>query len=521
MNRFNTHIKLKHLIISVVALAFVLTITSNYFSIHYLNREMLKENTLETNHVYVEKIAKTADMYIEQTLKMLTYSADELADKMDDENALTEVATRLQAQNDTFNSVAIVKPDGLIVAGAPAKYNLKGVRVTSQEGLKALKQKKQYVSMPYIAGTGKYMITLSEPIFSEADEYLGEISCTIYLHENNLFNVLLEKHFYDDGSYVYVVDRDGRIIYHRDMERVGEMVIENEVVQHVTRGESGMQLVTNTKGIKMLAAYSPIESTNWGVISQRPLDVTIRPAGELGFKMFLSTIPLLVLSIFIVLFAANRIAKPLQRLALITESSSKNNEEQALKQVDGWYYEAFQLKNALLNSLSTLYEQVDLLKDQSTIDPLTGLMNRRAMDALLKQWTLEKLAYAVVMVDLDGFKKVNDTYGHAVGDEVLKFLANIMQEVMREQDICCRYGGEEFVILMPGTSQEIAFHMVERLRRIMESTDSPCGRPVTLSAGVAVFSETMRDPAIVLAMADKALYEAKTSGRNRVMIDRS
>lgn len=113
---------------------------------------------------------------------------------------------------------------------------------------------------------------------------------------------------------------------------------------------------------------------------------------------------------------------------------------------------------------------------------------------------------------------MNDTYGHAVGDKVLQFLASHMEAVAREGDVCCRYGGEEFVILLPNTAAEEAAQVAEQLRGILATTESPCGRPITLSAGIAAYPAMADSTEELIKAADDALYLAKQEGRNQVKV---
>ncbi|WP_193768054.1 GGDEF domain-containing protein [Ureibacillus chungkukjangi] len=188
-----------------------------------------------------------------------------------------------------------------------------------------------------------------------------------------------------------------------------------------------------------------------------------------------------------------------------------------LNSLNAWYYEASKIKNALIQSFSFLHGQVSTLKDENSIDSLTNLTNRRAMDAVLQAWTVQGKMYSVIMLDIDRFKSINDTYGHATGDEVLKFLALQMRNAVREQDMCCRYGGEEFIILLPETGVDEAYDIAEELRRNVEGTISPIGKSVTFSAGIAVFPKQASNPKKLIELADAALYEAKNLGRNRVV----
>ncbi|KQZ62869.1 response regulator PleD [Rhizobium sp. Root149] len=158
-------------------------------------------------------------------------------------------------------------------------------------------------------------------------------------------------------------------------------------------------------------------------------------------------------------------------------------------------------------------------------DGLTGLHNRRYLDNHLK--TLFSRAAArsrplsVCITDIDRFKSVNDTYGHDAGDEILREFARRIRSTVRGADLACRYGGEEFVVVMPDTDAHSAASIAERLRGIIEA--APFALPsggslqITASLGIASFTAGVETPEQLLKNADRALYEAKNSGRNRVV----
>jgi diguanylate cyclase (GGDEF)-like protein/PAS domain S-box-containing protein len=153
----------------------------------------------------------------------------------------------------------------------------------------------------------------------------------------------------------------------------------------------------------------------------------------------------------------------------------------------------------------------------SSIDFLTGLHTRKFLDeALTRHAATEEMPFSCVMFDIDHFKKVNDTYGHQVGDTVLKEVALIIKDCSREGDTACRYGGEEFVVLLPGNGLDRAVSIAERIRqRIAGKVCLPDGKCVTASAGCSEYAAG-EDGFLVLQRADQALYAAKNSGRNRV-----
>jgi two-component system, cell cycle response regulator len=178
---------------------------------------------------------------------------------------------------------------------------------------------------------------------------------------------------------------------------------------------------------------------------------------------------------------------------------------------------ALALHNALL---------FDRLERLAALDPLTGVYNRRfGMTRLHEEFgrTLRMEApLGVVMFDLDHFKQVNDVYGHLTGDRVLLRMAKAARNVMREGDILVRYGGEEFLAILPGASAKDVFEIADRLRRIVEQSSVASGEDVikvTISAGGVSYPQTDVGSELELVdMADKALYQAKESGRNCVVM---
>ncbi len=153
-------------------------------------------------------------------------------------------------------------------------------------------------------------------------------------------------------------------------------------------------------------------------------------------------------------------------------------------------------------------------------DPLTGVPNRRVLDELLDQLTARHRrtgdGFSVVMVDVDRFKTINDTLGHATGDEVLRRVASTLRGQLRADETVARYGGEEFVVVLPGSDTAAAEAAAERLRLALHGIDEPAA--VTASFGVASLPGDARTGTEVLALADAALLRAKHEGRDRVVV---
>jgi diguanylate cyclase (GGDEF)-like protein len=175
-------------------------------------------------------------------------------------------------------------------------------------------------------------------------------------------------------------------------------------------------------------------------------------------------------------------------------------------------------------SLSNLMLRSDL-RELSIHDPLTGLFNRRYMEETLdvetRRAVRKEQSIGVIMLDIDHFKSFNDRFGHAAGDELLRSLAALTRTHLRGGDIACRYGGEEFLLILPEATREVALRRAEDLRERVKALEvkylqTDLGK-VTISLGVAVYPEHGRTREDLLAAADAALYEAKAGGRDRVV----
>lgn len=164
------------------------------------------------------------------------------------------------------------------------------------------------------------------------------------------------------------------------------------------------------------------------------------------------------------------------------------------------------------------------IREAADRDPLTGLANRRYLDRMLAHY-LEKLGrsgqpFSLIMSDLDHFKQVNDTWGHVIGDQALAQFAAVLQSQCRPVDLVARFGGEEFVVLLPGLTLENAIPIAERLRKsaVTAAPESLGERNLTASFGVT--EAALGEPASqVLSRADTALYRAKSLGRDRVEVE--
>jgi len=204
----------------------------------------------------------------------------------------------------------------------------------------------------------------------------------------------------------------------------------------------------------------------------------------------------------------------------------KSDTEDTIDTIKNGFAETVAKQVAMALASLRLKEQ---LRSQSIRDPLTGLFNRRYMDETFEREIIRalrnRISLSIIMLDIDHFKTINDSYGHETGDAVLKELGEILRNITRTEDIACRYGGEEFVICLPGAELSTASTRAELIRETMSSTkfyhEGKTMDHVTVSLGVSVYPDHGENALDLIKTADKALYQAKESGRNQVVIAQS
>jgi diguanylate cyclase (GGDEF)-like protein len=175
---------------------------------------------------------------------------------------------------------------------------------------------------------------------------------------------------------------------------------------------------------------------------------------------------------------------------------------------------------AVLLAIVAILTRINTMQEQAIFDVVTGLRNHRYFQVRLrdelKRSQRSNVPTGLIVLDLDNFKRVNDRFGHATGDAVLRKVAQTLERNARAADVVCRYGGEEMAVVLPGTSLADAGRVAERFRRAVEQLGEPEGQPVTVSVGVACYPQ--HGPSIdeLLAAADGAMYQAKRAGKNCV-----
>ncbi len=511
-------IDLRRLILWISLLSIMLVLAGGLHASYLVQRDLLLHNAQEDNRAYASKLAATTEYFLNDLRRYLAFSAEMLADMQAHPELMAEETRRQETQLGHFNSSFIVSPQGKVLSASASVPDLLGRQMHSTAAQDAIQTQRPTISEPFQGRSGRWLILYTHPIFSADKRYIGYIAGTLYLHQDNVLDRLLGQHFHRDDSVLRVVDRNGTLIYDRDRSMLGKPAAELQALAPALRGETGELRFVDAQGREMLAGYAPVPSTGWSLIAQRPVAGTLQPLSDLLLATARNTLPLLLLSIASLWLLSRLIAKPLGELAGFAKRMQDLDSADGIRGVRSWYFEATQLKRALLMGLASMHHKMRDLRRKSATDTLTGLLNRRGLEEAMAMLQAEDTPVAIVVIDIDHFKNINDRYGHAAGDRALQRLARQMADSARASDTLARAGGEEFVMLLPGVPMAAAVAAAHRLRLKIATSPDPdlSAHPITLSAGVAHYPTHGATLEAVYQRADQALYYAKNHGRNAV-----
>ncbi|EOV8482944.1 diguanylate cyclase [Klebsiella aerogenes] len=474
----------------------------------------IENSLLEGNIAYARKLADTTDHYLSTAQQELAYSADLIVD-FQDRKLLQAEADRLRLQSGFFNSVLVVKANAVVAATSPESLSLVGMQLHSPASQQSIISHKPFISLPFTSVTGNYVVFLSQPIFSQKGQYQGYIGGTIYLKKHSILSEILGQHFYGNQAEVSIVAADGRVIYSRDPIAVGRLLDVHQTHLTLLSKEKSGHFVDHHAGEDHLIGFANLQQADWKVFIAGTSDNVSRILKKTIISAFWFTLVIIILANCAVIYFSARISRPLERLASFTRMADSEKALRQLAQLEPGYQEAELLREAVSQHLLSMTRQVSLLTDEAMTDPLTGLLNRKGFTTRIK--ALSPLGnHCVIAIDIDHFKHINDRYGHDTGDTVLVNLGRMLRLLTRQNDIVCRFGGEEFIILLPDSSLKETFFVAERIRSVTAETSFAEGIHLTLSAGIAALPDCSANFSQLLRQADLAMYKAKSSGRNRV-----
>jgi diguanylate cyclase (GGDEF)-like protein len=333
-----------------------------------------------------------------------------------------------------------------------------------------------------------------------------------------------------------IIDHDGKVLYPEAL--MGQQLATDATAQGWTAGNGFLTSVVNVPTPSSTAL-------SWSIAVRQPLETALQPARLLLYKLLILGVFAALLFGLVAYYLALYLSRPIEQLAR-SARKVQNKEPGAQFPLQHPVLEIAQLGqsiDAMTQSLlgkerelqeanasleATVAQRTAALTQANaellslaTHDSLTGVYNRRRFDEKLTEYTLlfrrTGRPFSLLLIDADHFKRINDTHGHAVGDEVLQQLAQLIQASLRTTDFVARYGGEEFAVLLPEIAQPDTPEVVaEKIRAAVAEADFPAVGNVTVSIGVGLADPADNNHSALIKRADQQLYQAKAAGRNQV-----
>jgi diguanylate cyclase (GGDEF)-like protein len=417
-----------------------------------------------------------------------------------------------------------------------------------------------WTGLYYDQTADEWMVSCETPVDDANGQHLITVGHDILLNKifDRVFNDFLE------GTYNFIFRDDGRLIAHPHKvdelkaangvlnikELADEQLLDqyNSITESTNLNGGKPHILNSTKnGSDAFIAIAPISGPGWYFVTVYPKELLSIPAKNAAeFIFFIGTVGLIIEIIFLFLVLRKNVIRPLGSFVVASEKVSEghydlNDIQLPIQQENeigllartflhmGNRVHDYQLN--LERKIAARTQELEKVKKyaetQARTDPLTGLSNRRAFFEFGRLEIEEFKRYGhdltLIMLDIDRFKGINDAHGHAVGDEVLKNIASLLQETTRASDLAARVGGEEFAILLSHTTIQDGENIAEKLREKMQALTIKINNieiTFTASFGVAKYTPDCQTIDALLDHADKALYRAKNDGRNRVVVEK-
>ena len=429
---------------------------------------------------------------------------------------LTDYLNSVRDRFVDYDELLVLDPHGHVVASSNKQVR---AIVLPPDWQAQMRRDNLVLGAPYWDSTvGRPEMLVAVPIRLASGRFLGAITARV-----NLGTVAdtLQRFSPGDAGQVYVMSEDGRLIVSSRGSSAAVMKLRyttSDARWLLAREGRAIQFGSVT-GDRVVGSVRRIPGLNWVVVTEIPTSEAFRQVARLRNVTLLIVAALFAAVGALGYFLGLLIVRPLTRLTQGAAKVAAGDLDVDLPVVTGG--EVGYLTDVFNDMVARLRESRQALERLSATDPLTGLFNRRrmmeALDNEVRRSRRLKHTFAVIMADVDHFKRYNDAHGHPAGDAVLKRVAEILREASRDVDLVARYGGEEFFVLMPETEGEGAADVADRVREHL-AADTLTGGAVTLSFGVAEFPAHGDIGETLIAIADAALYQAKREGRDRVVV---
>jgi diguanylate cyclase (GGDEF)-like protein len=539
---------IKTKIIAFAVLAAIIPSVSMWWVSYVQNRRFLSEKINQELMDLTAQVSREVDLWLKERLYDVrvfssSYVVSENLERIflkDSKNVERRVALRrlmdylrsVRGKFVAYEELALIDARGKTVASSADQMS--AIKLPDK-WLGAAQSGKPVIGEPYQDDTlQKAVMVIGEPIRGAQDRLLG-----VLVAKMNFRTISSILRIYGQGETVelHLVTRQGLSMANSQSAPIESRTLSEAVVRRLFAREKVPLRYTGPRGNAVIGTLKMVPQLEWGIVAEKDAEKAYLPIIRLrNLTLLLVTAVLLAIGLC-AYFLGLAMVRP---LGLLTRGASRVSAGDLEVDVPvrtrseiGYLTEVFnhmvarlrQGREELANANEALREKNKELEQLSTTDSLTGLFNRKhlmeKLDLELGRSVRYQHDFTLMIIDIDHFKRYNDTYGHLAGDEVLRRMGAILKKSIRKSDCAARYGGEEFIVFLPETGAEAGAQMAERIRRQMteEEMGSDTNRTtVTISAGVASFPDYGEDAESLIRNADAALYEAKRRGRNQVII---
>lgn len=504
----------------IVALGFAI-ILSFYFT--------EKQDRLSEARSQLKQIAAFQSLYIEQwsrermdTIKRFALSDNARNNRIAQLN--NEILAYARVHTD-FENIAYVDKDGFFRSMANPGQS---IYLGDREYFAAAVENKDFITgVLKSKSDGKDIITFSSPVLDANGKFAGAIIGTVTIE---LLDTLMKQLSFGRTGEVYILDNRSRIVTTSETNKAEtNLLMDTELLRQAQNNGQVTEAYTGFHGKKVYGQYQWTPGKNWIVVSEITENEVFENLIQLLITVICITLIALVLSFAATVSVVSRLERPIGYLLKGTKIIQNGNYDYYINpdNIKEAPIELRQLCNTYNLMASKLKANITLLEHSALVDQLTEIFNRRYMmlegGNRLSACIASGQNCSAIMIDIDHFKKINDTHGHPVGDRVLRHVALLLSRYAGNDTIVARYGGEEFIVLALNQNTEDSRKLAESLRmRIMNEPyeEDRLIVPITASMGIAGYAAQPETALAALedmvARADHALYRAKAGGRNRV-----
>jgi diguanylate cyclase (GGDEF)-like protein len=488
--------------------------------------------------------ARRPEQMIEGARQLLFAATADINDLLKDKASCALQVRKIVAQvQGLYRTVGIILPNGDIYCNATTAPVEPNVNVKDRDYFQLAMSSGKFAVGGYQIGrfTGLPAINLAQPVLDAS----GKVIAIAYAALNlGVFDEQseLRSGFSSRGKdrVVTIADHNGVVLaqFPTHHATIGQKIRNPQVLQSVMEQRRGVFSVLDIDGNQRLFAFDSVGVNPDGKPQVRVLISTAiseinDDANRTLHKTVMIVVGMSVLLLLLAWYGAEifftrrfRILLAMTARVRAGDFSARSGFGEGREELNQLGVALDEMANELQNRDKLLQDALERLRSQAITDELTGLFNRRhlwnALEAELVRARRKRMPMAVMLFDIDHFKALNDQWGHEAGDMVLQGIARVVRRVVRGTDIVARHGGEEFVVVMPEASEEVALLRARELRvRIAEMSVNYQGQSlgkITVSIGVAVSADASQSGELLVREADTAMYEAKTRGRDQVVV---